>query len=198
MRRSVDIILHPPELNGKERWRYWLSVTAWLILMLVSISLLNGLTYFGLWALIKAYGEGAVSAYEVIILIIGILNVIIGVVVGDRIWSRLFIQSGYLPDSATIRILSNRAPTQTSERRHRWLGQAILLLVYGGMGVAAAMAKQWWALIVVIPLGVWGVFLMRNAWKESDAMLKGGAIPPASEERIRYIEKVLDDRSQNK
>ena len=120
------------------------------------------------------------------------------VIGGDRLWSRLFIQSGYLSDAAAIRILSNRAPTQTSERRHRWLGQAILLIVYGGMGVVAIMSKQWWALIIVIPLGVWGVFLIRNAWKEADVMLKGGAIPPASEERIRYIEKVLDDRSQNK
>lgn len=133
---------------------------------------------------------------ENLLLIAGIAIIVVGVIGGDRLWSRLFIQSGYLSDAAAIRILSNRAPTRTSERGHRWLGQAMLIVIYGTLGFMAVMSKQWWILVIVVPLAIWGVFLIRNAWKEADQMLAGGAIPPASEERIRYIEKVLIERGQ--
>jgi hypothetical protein len=58
----------------------------------------------------------------------------------------------------------------------------------------AVWGGQWWVLVIVVPLAVWGVFLIRNAWKDADSMLAGGPIPPESEERMRYIEKVLDER----
>lgn len=167
-------------------------------MVLSLLGLMGGAILFLLWRFESYFESPAFKPYEDVLLIVGIAIVIGSVIGGDRLWFRLFIQSGYLSDAATIRILSNRAPTKTGERRHRWLGQVILLIVYGVMGVVAIMAKQWWALIIVIPLGVWGVFLIRNAWKDADVMLKGGAIPPASEERIHYIEKVLDERSQNK
>lgn len=198
MLKSVDFILHPPELRGRDRWRYWLSAIAWLVIIVSCMTALNGLLYLIAWMLIEIYGEEGVSKYEELFLVVGIINVIIGVLGGDRIWSRLFIQTGYLSDAATIRVLSNRAPTITGERRHRWLGQAILLVVYVGIGIAAMMAKQWWLLIIVVPLGVWGIFLVRSAWKDAENMLSGGPIPPASEERIEYIEKVLDERRKSK
>jgi hypothetical protein len=162
------------------------------MMLLCAGGLVGIFVYLCQWLL----GEAFVDFYaKWIILIPFIILIPITIYLSDRLWSRLFIQSGYLSDAATIRILSNRAPTRTSERRHRWLGQAVLLFIYGTLGFMAVMARQWWVLVIVIPLALWGVFLIRTAWKEADQMLKGGAIPPASEERIRYIENVLHQRN---
>lgn len=193
MLKGVETVLHPPELKGKDRRRYWLAVGGWFGLL---VGILTGLLvgfYLVLAPIEKSFPN---LPFKEIVLIGGIAIVIGGAILSDRLWSRLFIQSGYLSDAAAIRILSNRAPTRTSERGHRWLGQAALLIIYGTLAVMAVMAKQWWVLIVVVPLASWGIFLIRNAWKEADQMLAGGAIPSASEERIRYIEKVLDERGQ--
>lgn len=195
MLKSLEIILHPPELKGKDRRRYWLAVGGWFLLLILTLVALFCMLY-GVMMVLEPYLQGMPIKETVLVLVIVVG--VGGVILSDRLWSRIFIQSGYLSDAAAIRILSNRAPTQTSERRHRWLGQAVLLIIYGTFGFMAVMGKQWWVLVIVVPLAIWGVFMIRNAWKEADVMLEGGAIPPASEERIQYIEKVLDDRSQNK
>jgi hypothetical protein len=191
---SVDAILHPPELKGRERLRYWLAVSAFLPIAATLLLLTGGGVVLVLWSLETSLGEEAVAPYVEFfmfsILVCGLMSVFLG----DRLWTRLFLKSGYLSDAAAIRILSNRAPTRKGERRHRWLGQAILLLIYGILGGMAVWGGQWWVLVIVVPLAVWGVFLIRNAWKDVDSMLAGGPIPPESEERMRYIEKVLDER----
>lgn len=195
--KFVQAILHPPELKGKDRRQYWLAVTGWLLLMVIMLlgvgSVVGIVVYSTQWLL----GEAFVQSHAQWIILIPFITLIpIAIIFSDRLWTRLFIHSGYLSDAATIRLLSNRAPTRRSERRHRWLGHALMLAIYGGMGVWAVLGRQWWMLFIVVPLGAWGIFLIRNAWKESDRMLEGGPIPPASEERMDYIEKVLDKRRQ--
>lgn len=197
MLKSVQAILHPPELKGRERRRYWLAVAGWLAITL-SLLLVMGGGLLGIVWLCELVWGAAYRQYEELALLGLLIGGVVSVIYGDRLWYRLFIRSGYLSDAATIRLLSNRAPTRVSERRHRWLGQAWLLAIYGIFGFIAVWHEQWWVLVIVVPLAIWGVFLIRNAWKEADDMLKGGTIPPAAEERMRYIEKVLDDRSQNK
>lgn len=95
---------------------------------------------------------------------------------------------------ATIRIMSNRAPTGRGERVHRWIGPLLLLTIYGTLSVAGVMARQWWVLFLALPLLVWGLLLMHTARKQADEMLAGGPIPPESEERIQQIEQVLETR----
>ena len=198
MLKPVQAILHPPELKGKDRRRYWLAVVAWLFFMMMSL-VLAGAAVGGIgYAIQSYYGEAFLNSYAVGILLVPfVIAIPIAILLSDNIWSHLFIHSGYLSDAATIRILSNRAPTRKSERRHRWFGQALMLVIYGGVGIWAILSEQWWMLVIVVPLGVWGIFLIRNAWKDADRMLEGGPIPPASEERIDYIEKVLDKRWQH-
>lgn len=195
MLKSVQTILHPPELKGKERRRYWLAVGGWFGCLIGLLGIFFSIFFAFLYILEKIFGEPFLNELHAAWFLIPMCaGGIVTIILSDRLWSHLFIKSGYLTDAAAIRILSNRAPTQTSERRHRWLGQAVLLFIYGTFGLIAVWHRQWWVLVIVVPLALWGVFLIRNAWKEADQMLKGGPIPSASEERIRYIEKVIDER----
>lgn len=194
MLKSVQTILHPPELKDKDRRRYWLAVVGWFVCLMFTLLVFFTILY-ALMVAVERYLPEITKTKE----FVGALLIVVGVsgiILSDRLWSRLFIHSGYLSDAAAIRILSNRAPTHKSERRHRWLGHALMLVIYGGMGIWAVLGRQWWMLVIVVPLGIWGVFLIRNAWKEADRMLAGGPIPSASEERIDYIEQVLDKRRQ--
>lgn len=198
MLRSVQAILHPPELKGPERRRYWVAVVGWFGCMLGMLCVFF-LLYFGVFYLLeRAFGQSFLNNLNAgwVLVPMGAGGVIT-IQLSDHVWYRLFVLSGYLSDAATIRILSNRAPTQVSERRHRWIGPAVLLLIYGTFGTISVMHRQWWVLVIVVPLALWGVFLIRNAWKEVDTMLQGGPIPAASEERIEYIEKVLEERRRD-
>lgn len=199
MLKSVHTILHPPELKGRERRRYWLAVTGWFVsTVLGGVGTAIPYIIFLAWSETNAPRIIEFIDQNQILVPIGIILLFIGgCFAGNYIWYRLFILSGYLSDAAAIRILSNRAPTKTSERRHRWLGQVVLLFIYGTFGLIAVWHRQWWVLAIVVPLVIWGVVLIRNAWKEADAMLEGGSIPSDSEERIQYIEKVLEVRRRN-
>ncbi|MCL5059794.1 MAG: hypothetical protein M1449_04330 [Candidatus Thermoplasmatota archaeon] len=194
MLKSVQTILHPPELKGRERRRYWIAVGGWFAVILGLLSILGSALLLVVGWLEGHFGTAALSPYGSLILACVLIIGVASVLGGDRLWLRLFILSGYLSDAATIRLMSNRAPSAVSERRHRWLGPALLIVIYGMVGFMGFMARQWWVLFVALPLLVWGLYLIRNAWKQADEMLSGGAIPPESEDRIGQIEQVLEAR----
>jgi hypothetical protein len=195
MRRPLQEILHPAELKSGDRRRYWLAVAAWFGLQVGVLCAWGGVLLLMVWLIESRIGPEKLLPYEDALLIAVLVSIIVGAILTDYLWYRFFIRSGYLSDAAAIRLLSNRAPTLHGERRHRWLGQAVLLLIYGVLGFMAIMARQWWVLVMVAPLAVWGVFLIRNSWKETDAMLAGGPVPSASRERIEYIQKALEERN---
>jgi len=158
------------------------------------MSILSGISLAIVWWLEQQFGTVTLAAYDSLILGSIFLIVIVSVLGGDRLWLRIFIQSGYLNDAATIRLMSNRAPTGRGERVHRWFGPLLLLAIYGALSFAGVMARQWWMLFLALPLLVWGLLLMHTARKQADEMLAGGPIPPESEERIQQIEQVLETR----
>lgn len=198
MLKSVHTILHPQELKGREHRRYWIAVLGWFVVMLGLLAVLGGALLVVVWGLEERFGTAALAPYESLIFGSGIVICIVGVLGGDRLWLHLFINSGYLSDATTIRLMSNRAPTERGERVHRWLGPSLLLAIYGTLAIMAVMAHQWWVLFVALPLLIWGLLLMHMARKQADEMLAGGYVPPDSEERIQQIEQVLDARRQKK
>lgn len=198
MLKSVQTILHPPELSRRDRRRYWIAVGGWFLVVLGLLGALGGMQLIVVWWLERRFGIAVLAAYDSVMLIFGLTIVIVSVLGGDRLWLRLFILSGYLSDAATVRLMSNRAPTQVSERHHRRLGAMLLLTTYGMLVFMGFMARQWWVVLVALPLLVWGLYMMRNARKQADEMLSGGAIPPESEKRMEDIQRVLEARQSGR
>lgn len=196
--QSLNAILHPSELKGRDRRRYWVAVATWLVLVLALFALFSAVLILGTWLLISAFGEEIFKPYEHLFLVAIIVNGVAGVFLGDRVWLYLFIKCDYLSDAALIRILSNRAPTRKDERRQRWIGQVVLLLIYGTLGVMAIVSGQWWVLVFAVPLAIWGVVWLLKEWSETENVLAGGPMRPESEERIRYIDEILDERRRHK
>jgi hypothetical protein len=194
MLNSVQVILHPPELHGRDHRRYWIAVLGWFAIMLGLLVFLGSALLTVIWWLEQLAGTADLAPYESLILGAVIIIGMLSVLGGDRLWLRLFIQSGYLSDATTIRLMTNQAPTGRGERVHRWLGPLLLLAIYGTLSFAGYMARQWWVLFVSIPLLIWGLVLMRVAHKQADEILVSGDLPPDSKARIQQIEQILEDR----
>lgn len=190
MHRPFHDVLHPPELHGRERRRYWIAVVGWFVITI------GGLGFYGsiLLAVVKrlesAYGPNftVFGLGDEWLLTAVILLVFLSAFLGDYLWGKVFVKSGYLSPAAAIRIRTNRAPTARGERMHRRLSltyAALIPLLF--MGVAWYL-ETYWLIPVVLVLGAWFVLMIWAGWQRADDMMAGGAPYPEDE-----VKRVLHD-----
>ena len=195
-RKPFQEILHPPELHGKEKRQYWLAVGGWFAcvfgLMILSGMLLMAVAY----GMERIFDEKFLQAYGLWFLGVGLGGMLASFILGHCLWTRLFVKSGYLSDASVIRIMSNRAPTKTSERNHRSIAYSIPVLIGGFFAWIAWREQAYWGVLGSVAFGGWLLFSVWSGWKQSDADKQSGQISsPEVEKCARNIQKVLDERS---
>ena len=195
-RKPFQEILHPPELRGKEKRRYWLAVGGWFActfgFLVLSGAVIMMVTYYA----VLIFGESRMSKHSLWFLGVGLVVMIAAFILGDRLWGRLFTKSGYLSDAAVIRIMTNRAPTKTSERGHRAIGYSIPILIGGFIAWIAWREQAYWGVLGAVAFGGWLLFSVWSGWKQSDAIKQSEqTLSPDVEKRARDIQKALDERS---
>jgi hypothetical protein len=196
MHKPFHDVLHPPELQGRERRRYWIAVGGWFVFTIGGIGFYGSILLAVVAHLEGTYGTNFMTIVFGIaddqadkwLLAAGLLVVVISFFGGDYLWGKVFVKSGYLSPAAAIRIRTNRAPTARGERIHRRLSltyAALIPLLF--MGVAWYL-ETYWLIPVVLVLGVWFVRIIWTGWKQSDAMIAGEAPYPEDE-----VKRVLHD-----
>lgn len=188
MHKPFHDVLHPPELQGRERRRYWIAVGGWFVLTMACLALSLTL-WIGVLVLIE--GESFLSdrtpakPYG----LWGVLVcVVVGAFLGDYLWGKVFVKSGYLSPAAAIRIRTNRAPTARGERIHRRLSltyAALIPLLFSGV---AWYLETYWLIAVILPFGAWFVLMIWAGWQKADAMMAGQVPYPEAE-----VRRVLHD-----
>jgi len=187
MHKPFYDVLHPPELQGRERRRYWVAVGGWFVFMLSGMGLCFGGLAGAIWALQSTYGD-EVFANDNWVLWSGLLCGVIGILLGDYLWGKVFVKSGYLSPAAAIRIRTNRAPTARGERAHRKLSLSLAVLIPLGIAGLGAYAGQYWLIPFMLILGLWLFKSIWAGWQQSDAMIAGQAPYPDDE-----VKRVLHD-----
>jgi len=188
MHKPFHDVLHPPELQGRERRRYWIAVGGWFVFtmtcLVLSLALwigilvlIEGESFFSDKTPAKPYGLWGVLAC-----------VVIGAFLGDYLWGKAFVKSGYLSPAAAIRIRTNRAPTARGERAHRKLSLSLAVLIPLGIAGLGVYARQYWLIPLMMIMGLWLFISLWAGWKQSDAMIEGQAPYPDDE-----VKRVLHD-----
>lgn len=191
---SVDQILAPAELNGRDLRRYWLAVCGWFGFVLSGFLLVAASIVLLAYYLETLFPVSTLQPYLGPAMGLSAILAVAAICAGHHLWFLLFIRSNYLSDSAAIRILSNRAPTLSAESWRFRIGQILLIVIYGGFGVLAAHNGLWWILVIAAPLMLWGLVALRTNRKDVARMLAGGSVASGYAERISFITKVLDER----
>ena len=117
-----------------------------------------------------------------------ILIVFLSIFLGDYLWGKVFVKSGYLSPAAAIRIRTNRAPTARGERVHRRLSltfAAMIPLLFSGV---AWYLEAYWLIAVAWVFGAWFFLMIRAGWQQADDMMAGQAPYPEDE-----VKRVLHD-----
>lgn len=133
-------------------------------------------------------GTEALRPYELLILGSLLLGGVIGIFLGDYLWGKAFVKSGYLSPAAAIRIRTNRAPTVRGERAHRRLSLSLSVLIPLGIAGLGVYAGQYWLIPFMLILGLWLFVSIRAGWQQADDMMAGEASYPEDE-----IKRVLHD-----
>ena len=187
MPKPFHDILHPPEVQGRQLRRYWIAVAGWFVLMLLGILLLGGLVLIAVYLLESRFGTTALDPYEMWIFGGMLVSGGLGIFLGDWIWRRLFVKTGYLSREAVIRIRTNRAPTTRGERIHRRLSLSLSLLIPVFLVWVGWYLDSDWMMGLMALLGVWLFVSVRAGWKKVDAMSTGKEPMP------QRLERVADD-----
>jgi hypothetical protein len=181
MHKPFHDVLHPPELQGRERHRYWNAVVGWFVLTMgVAGSILFLLSQMIAW-IESRQGTEALRPFESWILSGLLLGLVISILLGDYLWGKVFVKSGYLSPAAAIRLRTNRAPTARGERVHRRLSltlAAMIPLLFSGV---AWYLETYWLIAVALVFGAWFVLMIRAGWQQADDMMAGQAPYPEDE-----------------
>jgi hypothetical protein len=121
--------------------------------------------------------------------------VFIGVFLGDYLWGKAFVKSGYLSPAAAIRIRTNRAPTARGERAHRRLSLSLSVLIPLGIAGVGAYAGQYWLIPFMLILGLWLFVSLRAGWQQADDLMAGKA--PYPEDEVRRVLHDIDPPSRD-
>jgi hypothetical protein len=117
-----------------------------------------------------------------------ILIVFLSIFLGDYLWGKVFVKSGYLSPAAAIRIRTNRAPTARGERAHRRLSLSLSVLIPLGIAGLGVYGGQYWLIPFMLILGLWLFISIRAGWQQADDMMAGQAPYPEDE-----VKRVLHD-----
>lgn len=196
MHKPFHDVLHPPELQGRERRRYWIAVGGWFVFTLGGLGFFGSILLAVVERLENVYGPTSNFLVTVFgpndewLLAIGILIVVLSFFLGDYLWGKVFVKSGYLSPAAAIRIRTNRAPTARGERIHRRLSltyAALIPLLFIGV---VWYLETYWLIAVVLVFGVWFFLRIWAGWKQSDAMIAGQA--PYAEDEVKRVLHDID------
>lgn len=192
MHKPFHDVLHPPELQGRERRRYWIAVGGWFVFTIGGIGFYGYILVLIAEYLERAYGDNfmmeAFGLADQWLLAAVLLVGVISIFGGDYLWGKVFVKSGYLSPAAAIRIRTNRAPTSRGERVHRKLSLSLAVLIPLGIAGLGAYAGQYWLIPFMLILGLWLFVSLWAGWKQSDAMIVGQAPYPDDE-----VKRVLHD-----
>lgn len=192
MHKPFHDVLHPPELQGRERRRYWTAVGGWFVFTIGGIGFYGSILLFIAKYLERSYGGNFMMAAfglaDEWLLAAVLLICVISFFGGDYLWSKVFVKSGYLSPAAAIRIRTNRAPTARGERGHRRLSLSLSVLIPLGIAGLGVYAGQYWLIPFMLILGLWLFVSIRAGWQQADDMMAGEASYPEDE-----IKRVLHD-----
>jgi hypothetical protein len=129
------------------------------------------LAYIGGIALVSQTWNGSpdVNPYTQLLdrlfLPVAFIGLIVGMVIGVRLWNHIFVESAYLDNRTLECIKENAAPTPRMERIRKAIGFSFLIpfLLWVNWGVYLKPIKDWWILLVTLPLLSYFVY---RAFKE--------------------------------
>ncbi|MCG3188107.1 MAG: hypothetical protein IOMNBAOH_02831 [Rhodocyclaceae bacterium] len=192
MHKPFHDVLHPPELQGRDRRRYWIAVAGWFVFMLAAVSFLGVIELMVAKELDRQYGPSFMSTAfnlgDEWLLAITLFTGVLGIFLGDYLWGKVFVKSGYLSPAAAIRIRTNRAPTARGERAHRRLSLSLSVLIPLGIAGLGVYTGQYWLIPFMLILGLWLFISIRAGWQQADDMMAGQAPYPEDE-----VKRVLHD-----
>jgi hypothetical protein len=173
MRKPFYEILHPAEVKGAQRGRYWIAVGGWFFLVVLLLMLFGVLGYLLVIVLETNLGADALRAYEMWAL--AILLALMGgsIFLGDYLWGLLFIKTGFLSSEAVIRISTNRAPTVKGEKIHSRISFSLSILIPLFLIGVGWYLHSWWFMALAGLLGVWLFISVWAGWKNADALIAG-------------------------
>ena len=199
MHKPFHDILHPPELQGRERRRYWIAVGGWFVFTIGGIGFYGSILLFIAKYLERSYGDNFMMAafgladewLLAVVLLVGVIS-FFG---GDYLWGKAFVKSGYLSPAAAIRIRTNRAPTARGERNHRRLSLTLAVLIpLLFMGVAWYL-EAYWLIAVVLVFGAWFFIMIWAGWQRADDMVAERS--PYPEDEVRRVLHDIDPPSRD-
>lgn len=179
MRKPFHDILHPPEVKGGAQRRYWIAIVAWLVIALTMLFILGEVLLAAVAALEERIGSEALRPYDIWLFMLVILTGIASVLLGDQLWGRLFVKSGYLSPDAVIRIRTNRAPTAKGEKIHRRISLSLSVLIPVSLVSVGWYLHSWWMMGLAALVGVWLFVSVWAGWKKADAMIAGNESLPS-------------------
>jgi uncharacterized membrane protein YhaH (DUF805 family) len=192
MHKPFHDILHPPELQGRERRRYWIAVGGWFVFTIGGIVFYGSILLSIAKYLERTYGDKfmmtAFGLADEWLLAVMLPLVVISVFGGDYLWGKAFVKSGYLSPAAAIRIRTNRAPTARGERIHRRLSLTYAALIPLLLMGVAWYLETYWLIPVVLVLGAWFGLMIWAGGQRADDMMAGEAPYPEDE-----VKRVLHD-----
>ena len=183
MRRPFQEFLHPPEVKGAAKRRYWIAVGGWFFLVMLMFGLVGALLYLAVTSMEARYGTEALRPYEMWLLGTLLISLVGAVFLGDYLWGLLFVRTGYLSREAVIRIRTNRAPTTRGERMHRWISLGLSLMIPAALAWVGWYLESWWMMALMFLLGVWLLLSIWGGWKNADSISAGNLEPPADMEK---------------
>lgn len=184
MRKPFHDILHPPEVKGDGRRRYWIAVVAWLAIAISILFILGGMLLAAVAVLEEKMGTEALRPYDIWLFMLVILVGIVSALLGDQLWGKLFVKSGYLSPEAVIRIRTNRAPTAKGEIIHRRISLTLSILIPVFLVCVGWYLHSWWMTGLAALVGIWLVISVRSGWKRADAMIAGNEPLPSRFEGV--------------
>ena len=137
----------------------------------------------------KEYGESALTNAKWV-LWVGLACGPAGILLGDYLWGKVFVKSGYLSPAAAIRIRTNRAPTARGERAHRRLSLSLSVLIPLGIAGLGVYTGQYWLIPFMLILGLWLFISIRAGWQQADDMMAGQA--PYTEDEVKRVLHDID------
>lgn len=172
MRKPFQEVLHPPELKGLERRRYWIAAACWLPCVLMCMW---GSYYLLVGAFSWIYGDGFTKGNEAGNVVLWSSLALVGtcVFLGDYLWTKIFVSSGYLSNSTVIRLRTNRAPTAKGERIHRKLSLSLGILIPAFIAGLSWYVEQYWLIPLAMIFGLWLFVSLLGGWRRSDAIVEG-------------------------
>lgn len=144
-----------------------------MVLTLTMLMTLEGVLFVVVSALEERMGTEALRPYETWILMSGLFAVVISALLGDQLWGRLFVKSGYLSPEAVIRIRTNRAPTAKGEKIHRRISLSLSILIPIFLVGVGWYLNSWWMMGLAALVGIWLSVSVWAGWKKADAMIAG-------------------------